>query len=31
MESDGYRVFETRYRPGKVALLGEFLRAKYLA
>lgn len=31
MESDGYRVFETRYRPGKAALLGEFLRAKYLA
>jgi phytoene synthase len=31
MEGDGYRVFETRYRPGKLTLLGEFLRAKYLA
>lgn len=31
MEADGYRVFETRYRPGKAALLGEFFRAKYLA
>jgi hypothetical protein len=31
MERDGFRVFGTRYRPGKLASLGEFLRAKYLA
>jgi phytoene synthase len=31
MERDGYRVFETRYRPGKAVLLGEFLRARSFA
>ena len=31
MERDGFRVFETRYRPGKIALLGEFVRAKFSA
>ncbi len=31
MEKDGFRVYETRYRPGKIFLIGEFLRAKYLA
>jgi len=30
MERDGYRVFDTRYRPGKVTKLCEFLRAKYI-
>ncbi len=29
MERDGFRVFETRYRLGKCAMLGEFLRAKF--
>lgn len=31
MEQDGFRVYGTRYRPGKLASLAEFLRAKYLA
>jgi phytoene synthase len=31
MERDGFRVFGTRYRPGKIASLGEFLRAKFFA
>ncbi len=30
MESDGYRVFEKRYRLSKARMLGEFLRSKYL-
>lgn len=30
MERDGFRVFGTRYRLGKAAMLCEFLRAKYL-
>lgn len=28
MERDGFRVYETRYRPGRLALLGDLLRAK---
>lgn len=31
MERDGFRVYDTRYRPGKLASLAEFFRAKYLA
>ncbi len=31
MERDGFQVFGTRYRPGKLASLGEFLRAKFFA
>ncbi|MDF1825064.1 MAG: squalene/phytoene synthase family protein [Verrucomicrobiales bacterium] len=31
MESDGYRVFEKRYRLTKPRMIAEFLRAKFLA
>jgi phytoene synthase len=31
MERDGFRVYETRYRPGKLASIGGFFRAKFLA
>jgi phytoene synthase len=31
MERDGFHVYGTRYRPGKLASLAEFFRAKYLA
>ncbi len=31
MERDGFRVLSRRYRLGKAAMLGEFLRAKFLA
>lgn len=30
MERDGFRVYATRYRLGKAAMLGEFLRAKFI-
>ncbi len=31
MERDGFRVYDMRYRPGKLMLLTEFLRAKFFS